>query len=331
MSLRCKESGVLRSSPFSGVQGRKLAIAISVLLHGGALLLVGSVIISTRPAASPESFKAVLEDSFDSVMEEEAPEVAGEPEEELSEADGGSGEGSPAPALAVDEWVALDSGAMSPSTFVLPPTTGGLFSNVFGVAGGTGTGGSGNGKGSGRLKSSQIFGVDLATGNEGLIVYLDHSGSMQEASKRVRALVTAEYPQAMVFHLRGALFAEDRSIDKLKKERKGEDYIVTYYRTMLNSSIIPKCCAYLDTLGTPPEAIYMMSDFKDYVDPQVVDDFSRLLVSKKIKFFAHSVGERPHAAISTLCRQTGGAVLMVPLEKLPKAPEEGLESVAFTP
>lgn len=313
--------------PPSGVKGRKVALTVSFLLHGAALVIVGSWVISSRSISEPHPYSEILEDMPALLVEEEIVEVP----EDVSDSDGSSGDENASSNFAIKDLVMAEAQSMSASTQVVLPLTNGLSSNVFGGGSGPGVEGKANGKGLGRLKSSQLFGMDLLTRNAGFIVYLDNSGSMQEANKRVRALVASEFPQATVFNLRGALFAEEKSIERLKRERKGDDFVVTYYRTMLANSIIPKCYEHLQTLETAPEAIYMMSDFKDYVDPLVVDDFGRLLVARKIKFYAHSIGDRPHSSIAALCRQTGGAVLMVPLEKLPNVPDDTLHATTNTP
>ncbi|MDR1192425.1 MAG: hypothetical protein LBK60_12315 [Verrucomicrobiales bacterium] len=179
----------------------------------------------------------------------------------------------------------------------------------------SGTGRTIKNKGMGKL-----FGLEV--GNAGLVVLLDNSDSMKTVAAQVRKLVEREFPTALCMELSGALFCDEKNLDKLGRSKKIGEPLLGYYRSGLAKSVISLTVNHLQTCQTAPESVYMMSDFEDYVDFPSVNEFGALLAEKKVKFFAHSVGQRPPSAITRLCQQTGGAVLLLPPEKLPEVTDE---------
>ncbi len=301
---------------------RHLALFVSLLIHGLIILALGAVVVIQRSSPASGEFEAAsLQPAPQDIVEQPPPEAVEpipsepDPTEQDSANASSMAENSAANESPPAAATLITTLAPAPAFTMLSGNGSSFDPNASASGSGDGRGGGGGraGKGTGRL-----FGVQMATRNEGLVVYLDNSGSMQAVAAKVRALVEAEFPKAAIFTLRGALFAEDQSMSKLKRELKGNDYMLSYYQTMLPSSIIPKCTEYLQTLATPPEAVYMLSDFDDYVDPHAVEDFSKELLSKNIKFYAHSVGKHPAPSIAHLCQESGGAVLMVPADKLPE-------------
>jgi hypothetical protein len=97
---------------------------------------------------------------------------------------------------------------------------------------------------------------------------------------------------------------------KMRKERGASDFYTGYYSSMLEYSLIPQVNRHLLVKPSPPESIYFFSDFADFVDSAAVKEFSQLLLDKKIKFFAHSVGKEPDPSITRLCKSTGGQELL---------------------
>ena len=176
-----------------------------------------------------------------------------------------------------------------------------------GTTGGGGSGGSGKGSSG---KGKKLFGMDVQTTNQGILVILDTSGSMEPLAARIRATVEADFPDATVITAKGALFATEKTITKMKKERGASDFYTNYYSSMLEYTVIPQVNRHLLSLSTPPESIYFFSDFADFVDSAAVREFTEFLTSKKIKFFAHSVGKEPDSAITRLCKNTGGQELI---------------------
>jgi hypothetical protein len=185
----------------------------------------------------------------------------------------------------------------------------GLGTGTMGAEGAGGSGkGSGSGSGSGRGK--KLFGLDVQSTNQGILVILDTSGSMEPLAAKARAVVERDFPDATVLTARGALFATEKTIAKMRKERGATDFYTGYYSDMLEYTVIAQVKKHLDQQATVPESIYFFSDFADFVDNAAVKEFTEYLTSRKIKFFAHSVGKEPDSAITRLCKNTGGQELL---------------------
>ncbi|NJK92028.1 MAG: hypothetical protein HC904_09505 [Blastochloris sp.] len=156
--------------------------------------------------------------------------------------------------------------------------------------------------------------MELQTGNQGVWVFLDNSGSMEAISQKVEAMALESFPDAEILKVSGALFATEKSLDKLKRQRGSSDFYVTYYQSQLPRSIMTRILEKLSQPGPAPESIYFLSDFADFVDDSAVNDLSELLKSKGVKFFAHSVGKDPDGAIKSLARQSGGQSIKTKIE-----------------
>lgn len=296
------------------------SLVVSVVVHGVIFMLVGAAILVPGTSLIDSFPKGeVLKDEF---LLENTESLDDEhemmPVQDSSE-DGAAWEVGD---LGLEvEAMAAESGLVPPgllidsrsATLTLPSglVAGGFFGGE-GVGQGSG-GGTGKGGGKGGRK---FFGLEMGEGNAGLLVYLDGSGSMDTVAQKIGMMVAAEFPQAKVIRVQGGLFAEERSLDRLERQRKGEDYIVKYYRGMLPGSVIPQTRALVGSGRMRPEAIYMVSDFADFMDPQVMLEFGRYLVEQKIRFNAHCVGEKPPPALANLCRVTGGALLMLTEKQL---------------
>lgn len=159
-------------------------------------------------------------------------------------------------------------------------------------------------------KGGALFGLNLQTTNQGVIIVLDTSGSMEPLAEKVRATVEENFPEARIITVKGALFATEKTLVKMRKERGAADFYVGYYTSMLEYSLIAQIKKMLLSYPTIPESIYFFSDYADYVDPLAVKEFSELMMEKKIKFFAHSVGKDPDPSITRLCKVTGGQELI---------------------
>jgi hypothetical protein len=197
----------------------------------------------------------------------------------------------------------------------LPPAcdASSMVTSMSGALGAGGLGG-GSGSGSGRggkvsAKTGKLFGRVMQSGNEGVVVLLDVSGSMAEASGKVRAMVDREFSDAQIIELSGALFADQNTLDRLRRERGSNDYYLAYYTSMLPKSAVMVLTELLKTRSRAPESVYFLSDYKDYVDGAAVRDLGKLLSEKRVKFFAHTLAEDPDGSIKSLCRTTGGEVL----------------------
>jgi hypothetical protein len=297
-------------------------LSLSVFFHVALLILLGMSFSLSNVQAPKRYFLPVVDNV--PVKDEIDPFLSPEPEDledDSMSPEDTSGKDfldslSNLPAQAMPEAPNLMVAAGVASLFQMPSGNGDDLQGT----GASASGGGGHGKGLAKIRKNagDLFGLNVGSSNEGLLVFLDKSGSMEKVAEQVQFFVEQEFPSAKVFNLRGALFGNEKSLEKLKQVKKADPYILSYYRSMLNGSIIPKCTDYLQTTKVNPESIYMLSDFADYIDFPVLNEFCDLLVARKIKFFAHSLDNRPPAAIGRLCQATGGAVLILPADKLPK-------------
>jgi hypothetical protein len=138
--------------------------------------------------------------------------------ERLNQAAGSSGSsGAAAPNLIV---------AQGANALFLMPS--GADTDLQGTGGAGGGGGGGKGLARIRQHAGKLFGLDVGSSNEGLLVFLDKSGSMEKVAAQVQELVERDFPDAKVFKLRGALFGSAKSLEKLKTVKKADPYILSY-------------------------------------------------------------------------------------------------------
>jgi hypothetical protein len=304
---------------------RRPSLAVSVSLHLTLLILLGMA-FSMPDSQPPRQYFLPAPDNLP-IQDEIDPLLPPDPEDisdddsstenvsnkDLSDNSAGSS------ASTMPEAPNLIVAAGVNSLFQMPSGNG---TDLQGMGAGGSGGGGGKGLAKARKKMGNLFGLDVGSGNQGLIIFLDKSGSMEKVAEQVQALVEQEFPDAKVFNLRGALFGSAKSLEKLRSVKKADPYILSYYQSMLNGSIIPKCIDYLQTTKTNPESIYMLSDFADYIDFAALNEFCDMLVARKIKFFAHSLDKSPPYAINRVCQVTSGAVLVLPANKLPQPSHE---------
>jgi hypothetical protein len=286
------------------------SLPVSALLHLGLLACLGYFITLPAGKTPAQPFAPVL---YGLQTQDQQPDELLPAVEEPGDSAVGGATDHLLPNIPAQAGALLGTtGAGIHGPVVLPSVTGGN---------GSSTGG-GTGKPVRNRRTGKLFGLEVQTGNAGLVVFLDKSNSMKAVAERVQKLVEQDFPKAVCIELNNALFCTETNLDKLGRSKKIGEPLLGYYRSSLAKSVIPLGTNYLQTCGTPPESVYMMSDFEDYVDFSSLNEFGNLLVEKKVKFFAHSVGQRPPASIARVCQLTGGAVLVLPPEKLPKASAE---------
>lgn len=203
----------------------------------------------------------------------------------------------------------------APAAFAVDPLA--MLTSMQDIRGAAGLGSGGeSGKGFGTVKGGKkgnLFGLQIQTTNQGILVFLDNSGSMREVAAQVEAMAAESFPDAKVVKIKGGLIANHRTLSRLRRERGEQDYYHQYYSSIIDDSILVLVDQMLAAKSTMPESIYMLSDFADYVDERAVDEFRNFLLQHKIKFYAHSVAKPPHEALAKLCRKTGGQVLVQPV------------------
>lgn len=284
-------------------------LGTSLGLHLAVLLLVAGWTVARTPVRKVHFAETMVPFSQEvkepeAFNELEAMDPTAHDEEPVEAGGGGALPGSTLAASAA--FAALSA---------LPPAynASSMVTSMSGALGGGSLGnGSGSGMGSGRAgkvsaKTGKLFGRVMQSGNEGVVVLLDVSGSMAEASGKVRAMVEREFSDALVIELSGALFANQNTLERLRRERGSNDYYLAYYTSMLPKSVVTVVTDLLKTRA--PESVYFLSDYQDYVDDSAVRDLGKLLSEKGVKFFAHTVDADPDGSIKSLCRTTGGDVL----------------------
>lgn len=322
-------SALLHVSPRPRAEPGRFGAApwlVSLAAHGIVALAVGGWVIAQSSGPAPGAFAETRDPWMEEVdgpppeAFEKSDEVPPEPDTEslMEEAsaggDTGDSGGGEAGAL-LDGILALPLSALASSAprFTVDPSALVASTRDIGSAAGFGSGG-GSGAGTGKGgKKRNLFGLDVQTTNQGIWVFLDDSGSMQEIAARVQAEVMESFPEAQVVKIKGGLFANHRTLNRLRRERGEQDYYVQYYSSMMDQSILVLVEQLLAGRSTMPESIYVLSDFADYVDENAVDDFKQLLLKNRIKFYAHSVGKAPHEQLIQACKKTGGQVLVKPV------------------
>jgi hypothetical protein len=287
-----------------------------------------------RPGAAFENATAGWDEEEVAAPPEESEYELPEPEAADAAIDAASAAGEAAEADGAEGGPLLDGilavltplDAAPPAFAVDPSAMLSSMQDIRGAAGLGSGGGSGKGPGTGKGgKKGNLFGMQMQTTNQGILVFLDSSGSMQEVAARVEAMAAESFPEAKVVRIKGGLLANQRTLNRLRRERGEQDYYYQYYSSMMGQSILVLVEQMLAGKSTMPESIYMLSDFADYVDERAVDEFLDFFLKHKIKFYAHSVAKAPHEALAKACKKTGGQVLLLPVDPVgttAQAPKE---------
>ena len=295
-------------------KNRWFIIAISVVVNCVLFFLFASHLASKGNGKTKKDTEMIS----DAIIHISPPLVTPPPEESKSPEDSAS---SPPPqnviALPSDnDALSTTLGSQLDNVIKPPPPPPPAFKlPTFSGAGSTSGIGSGNGFGSGKTRNgprsekTDVFGMDLGSSEEVVLLVVDASQTMKEYLPLVKQEIHKNFPSSSlpVLEVGGSLFCTSDALDNLKHIRSLPDYYLDYYSSYINRSIIPTITAYLSETDHPPTIIYFFTDFADYYgDGVTIRDFRDLLKQNQIRFFANSIRKSIPGPVAQLCSDTGG-------------------------
>jgi hypothetical protein len=204
-------------------------------------------------------------------------------------------------------------------SFNLPSTDDGLVSKLMdssnlGAVSGSGSGSGLNaGTGIGKVSAKSLFGTSIDAKN--LAVVLDMSGSMDKVLPLVKIEVMQQFPQAVV------VFSQSCSFIPLKPGQEKQELswkkVRQFFPECLNvSQFFRKMTDAVDFATTlkQVDGIWLVADFRDAVDEQLVAGLLAKCRQEKKKLYIHSVELQPAESLMQLSSGTGGKVNVAPIK-----------------